>query len=121
MSFFKKLKLIWMKRNTRVYLSGKMSGLKNYGKENFDRAEKQLRQEGFTKIVNPYKLGIKLSKKLHRKLEDISYEEFLKNDLIELLKCNMIYMLENWADSRGCTIERKLAIDCNIFIMYERK
>lgn len=41
----------------------------------------------------------------------LSWADFMRRDIMELVKCNSIYMLNNWQDSRGAKIEHQLAID----------
>ena len=95
-----------MKKVKKIYLSGKITGLseKEY-KQQFRWAEDEVRyQSGFgrIKIINPLNivpfLGIR------------SWLCFMIADIFQLLKCDEIYMLKNWRDSRGARVELMVAI-----------
>lgn len=43
-----------------------------------------------------------------------SEKKFLKGDLVILSKCDYIYMLPNWKDSKGARVEYKFAKDHGI-------
>jgi len=52
---------------------------------------------------------------------DMSWLNYIKVDIISLMGCNAIYMLDNWTNSKGAKIERKLAIDLGYKVIYEAK
>lgn len=79
-----------------VYISGKITGNKNYEAE-FNEAEIKLSKMGF-KVFNPASIK-----------EDWTYEQYMKCDLKHLLECEWIYFLPNWGTSRGARIERIVA------------
>jgi hypothetical protein len=43
----------------------------------------------------------------------------MKEDISALLTCDAIYLLKNWGDSRGARIERAIALELGIKIIYE--
>lgn len=99
----------------KVYISGKISGLTTEEAEkNFERAENYLTRITFAStnltLINPMKLE-------HN--HDKSWEEFMREDIGALLKCDAIYLLKNWGDSRGARIERAIALELGLKIMYE--
>ena len=84
----------------KVYISGKITGLIfEDALENFAKAEQQLIEKGY-EVVNPMTLN-------HD--HDKSWESYMKVDLIAMLDCTHIYMLDGWGDSRGAHIEYYLA------------
>jgi hypothetical protein len=85
-------------KQCKVYISGKITGYPKAEKE-FAEAEKKLTAAGLT-AVNPFRFN-------HD--HDESWESYMRVCIIELCKCNTIYMLPNWKDSRGAKIEYKLA------------
>lgn len=107
-----------------VYISGKMTGLPDYGKEYFEYAEKYIKQvlkentNEYLVIHNPYKMALDLSKKKGQSLEEIPREEFMKRDLRALLNCHMIFMLPNYIDSQGAQLELQIARELKIPIFY---
>lgn len=100
----------------KVYISGKISGLTTEeALNNFEIAENYLKDKFESKgvaltLINPMKLE-------HN--HDKSWEEFMKEDIGALLSCDAIYLLKNWGDSRGARIERAIALELGIEIVYE--
>ena len=94
-----------------IYLSGKMTGLPNYGFDIFDKNRDFLinsgwdvispadidREEGFDPVVS----GAEFTEE--------QYLEVIKRDYAALLKCDAIGFLNNWADSRGAKLESDFA------------
>ena len=79
----------------KVFISGPMSGYPNMNKEAFMEAEKELRAAGFS-VFNPAWL-----------LDCTGFEEddFMAIDLAALSRCNYIYQLDGWEDSKGARAE----------------
>ncbi len=92
-----------------IYLSGPMTGIKDFNKSEFEKIENLLRKKGYTKIYNPVKIGENLSKKTNKKLEEISYEKFILEDIKKLKKSKTIVMLKGWQRSKGANIEIVIA------------
>lgn len=116
---FEKLRLMWINRKCKVYISGKITGLDNY-EEIFNNAEKQLRSLGYTKIINPVTLSKKLSRKMKLPVEFIDYNDFLRYDLKHLCDCTLLYVLKNYKDSKGALIEIDLAEKLGLIIIFEK-
>jgi hypothetical protein len=94
----------------RIYVSGKITGLPiEVAYQSFYNAEKLLINLGLD-TVNPMTLN-------HD--HDLSWENYMRVDLIALLKCTHIYMLKNWHTSKGANIEYNLAKDLNLTIIFE--
>jgi hypothetical protein len=110
MRLLNKIKMMWGKRHTKVYISGKISGLPTHlWQYNFIQAEKDLRTVGYTRIVNPYRLSKQIAKKLRTPIDEIGYEVFLSKDLEELCKCNLVVLQNNWLESDGALLENYIA------------
>ena len=80
----------------KIYIAGKINGLKNY-REVFKAAEDKLVAEG-NAVMNPAVLG-----------EGFDYEVYLPICLLMLQSCDVIYMLNNWSDSKGAKVELNYA------------
>ena len=92
-----------------IYIAGKITGLPiEEARANFEKAEKKLTKQGF-KVVNPMKLPHNHDKK---------WESYMKECITELLKCDSIYLLKNWAMSRGAIMEFEIAMKLDIEINY---
>ena len=101
---------------TRVYLSGKITGLteEEYTR-NFDRAEQHYRSAGF-EVLNP----VKISKALLKHKPDATYEDFMTADLKALQTCDCIALIAGWEDSPGAAREKAEAERLGLEIMQLR-
>ncbi len=97
---------------TQVYISGRITGLTDEEvSKNFNKAEAFLNETEHYYPVNPLKLE-------HR-WHDQSWSSFMKVDIQALCKCNAIYMLNNYKESKGALIELQLARDLGMKIIFE--
>ena len=88
----------------RVYISGKISGTNiEDARDDFELAEIQLQKMGHD-VINPFKI---------KHPENDFWEGYMKRDIIELMKCDAIYPLKGWQNSRGAKIEVQLAKELN--------
>lgn len=95
----------------KIYISGKITGLKfKEAYQLFEGAEKEIIELG-GEPVNPTKLV--------EQVKGWTWEDYMEKDLGLLLRCNGIYMLRNWMDSKGAKIEHTLAVEMGIKIFYE--
>lgn len=83
----------------RVYVSGPMTGLPGLNFPAFHAAADMLRRAGH-EVVNPADEGSG---------DGLSYEEYLRRDLVALLDCNAICMLRGWEASKGARVEEHMA------------
>lgn len=94
-----------------LYLSGPMSGIKDYNFPAFDEAAESLRQVGYT-VVSP--------SEGHGELPGmVPWCEYLRRDLIGLLShAHGVALLEGWTNSQGSQIEVGVAdvvgIECKL-------
>ncbi len=93
----------------RVYISGKITGIENEAPFLFETAEKHLFSQGF-RPINPLKLN-------HN--HDKSWHNYMKEDIKALCDCDIIYMLNNWAESKGAIIEKEIANHLGMKVVYE--
>jgi hypothetical protein len=94
----------------KIYISGKISGLPEAEAfKNFDTATEILVAMGYS-VVNPMYLPHN-----HEK----TWEAYMKEDIEALMKCDAIFMLKNWRDSKGAKIEHDLAECLNFKIFYQ--
>ena len=100
-------------RNARVYISGPMSGVdRRLYLEMFKRAEQSLRSHGYTKIVNPIRVWACRWPWLYR---IVGYRLTLLYDIWLLMRCDQIYKLPGWRDSKGANIESCVAYHFKIW------
>ena len=100
------LQRVILKQN-KVYISGKITGREKEAEKEFAEAEKKLTAAGLTP-VNPFSFN---------KDHDQTWESYMRVCIIELCKCNTIYMLPNWKDSRGARLEYKLAKKLGLHVL----
>ena len=79
----------------KVYISGRMTGLPEWGFPAFNAAAAALRLLGF-EVFNPADNGVDPAK---------PWEEYLKYDLIKVIESNRVYVLTGWEESRGARLE----------------
>jgi hypothetical protein len=92
----------------RLYISGPISHHDlNERKEAFSITEKWLNNRGF-QVCNPMKNGLS---------SNASWSEHMRTDLKMLLKCDAIYMMDEWFLSKGCKMELDVASSCDIKIL----
>lgn len=92
----------------KIYISGAITGDSNY-KAKFEKAKKELEVNGY-RAVNPAEFELP---------ESATWEDYMKQDLALLLKCDGIYMLKDWEESRGARIEQFLAKELHLQVQYE--
>lgn len=97
----------------RIYISGPMTGLKRTDYiERFNLAEQILRQEGYTNIVSPLRVWTSRFPWLFR---IVGYRLTLLYDLWLLMRCQRIYKLPGWRESRGAQIESCVAFNFSVW------
>ncbi len=84
----------------KIYISGRISGLP-IGEviAKFKEAEQKIRHFGF-EPVNPFDNGLPL---------EAEWADQMGRDIAMLLRADSIYMLPDWRESRGATIEYLIA------------
>lgn len=98
----------------KIYISGKIGeeGLSDATLEKFARAEQMLKAKGF-ETFNPTTSG--LGWQAEYNVENATYktsfyQEILLCDLVQLAKCDAIFMLADWYRSSGANVELDFAV-----------
>jgi hypothetical protein len=107
----------------KIYVSGPMTGYKDYNYPKFQKIAKELRERGYD-VVDPatdvkpmLKSGEQVTiERLHELVDsgEVSEKEawrcFLRGDIVALMmECDAIYLLKNWRQSKGARFERTCA------------
>ena len=96
-------------RKIKYYISGKITGLQpSECATRFGKAEEHLTAQGFD-VVNPLSHTI-----------SAHWEVQMIVDIRLLLDCDAIYMLSNWEQSTGATLEHYIADSLGLIVEYER-
>lgn len=93
----------------KVYLSGQITGLPiEVARANFKRAEKIIREMGMIP-VNP----------IAEADQSWSWDKLMIRAIMLLLTCEAIFMLDNWMLSKGARIEKSIAEELELRIIFE--
>lgn len=84
----------------KVFISGPMSGYPDWNKPAFMRAESELKAAGFS-VFNPAWLNVD---------EHWTNQDLMAIDLAALSRCDYIYQLEGWENSKGARAEYMAAV-----------
>lgn len=94
----------------KIYISGQISGLPfDETKAKFENIESELIAQGY-EVVNPIKNGIPYN---------APWEVHIAMDILLLIGCEAIYLLPDWAYSKGATLEKKIAEFTGKEIIYQ--
>ena len=83
----------------KIYIAGKISGDKNY-KKKFAKTERILRKKGHS-VMNPAQLIV---------YKDFTWFDYMMVSGAMQRRCEAVYFLPDWSQSKGATIELKRAI-----------
>lgn len=100
---------------TKLYVAGPMAGKEDHGIPAFERAAKALRDRGFD-VVSPAELTLAEFGTVEE-ARKATWEHHMKRDIAALVFCDGLAMLNGWQDSRGATLERKIAMTLDIRVM----
>lgn len=89
----------------KIYIGGSITGNPNYIKD-FETAEKLLISQGHA-VINPVKN------------EGFEYKDYIDMGLNELMKCDVLYLLNGWEHSSGALLEFNYAKTVGLEIVYE--
>lgn len=95
----------------RIYISGPMTGIPESNFPAFHAEAERLRTLGYD-VVNPAEIDHPDGSK---------YNDWLRADLVQLLTCDTIAVLDGWLNSNGAQLEVQLAhrIGMPIFVSRE--
>lgn len=95
----------------KIYISGAISGIHiQVVTDRFKKAETEIAAKGH-EPVNPLNNG--LDKK-------DSWLNHMRADIKMLLDCDAIYMMAGWPDSRGAIIEKQLAENLGLKVIFQK-
>lgn len=98
----------------KVYICGAMSGLPDCNYPAFHAAAAQLRAKGYD-VLSPaeYHKRARLNEPRSGDLE-VPWSTWLRRGLRLMLKCDEVFVLEGWEQSRGATLEVQVARELSI-------
>ncbi|MCM1168816.1 MAG: DUF4406 domain-containing protein [Bacteroides sp.] len=99
-------------RDLRIYISGKVTGMPLESvRGKFAVAKAFLESIGF-EAVNPMESGLPA---------DAPWEQHMVKDFEMLLSCDAIYMMSDWVESKGASIEHDIAKRLDIKMFFEEE
>lgn len=99
-----------MEKKKKVYISGPITGTKDY-MSRFSTAHLSLARQGYS-VVNPAMVNAMLP-------EDTTYDEYMDMSFVMLDMCNSVYMLDGWENSKGACMEFERAVNNGLEIIYQ--
>lgn len=97
-----------MKQNSRIYLSGPISGTADYT-ERFKKAQEILTAEGY-RVINPANLHMVFG-------EGATWDDYMMIDLELLRMSDVLVQLPGWERSLGCQREYGVALARDMIIL----
>lgn len=101
-----------------VYISGQITGKKDYNYNVFLGMERTLEDLGYN-VFNPVSASFEMAEKRHCHVFDLLRCDIMANDIMNLLRCNDIIMLSGWEHSKGAILEHNIAREIGIVIHYD--
>jgi Domain of unknown function (DUF4406) len=96
-----------VKKPTRVYIAGPMTGLPGFNYATFNAIAKELRRLG-CEVENPAENPDPPGKE---------WAGYMRMAIAQLVKCDTLVLLPNWHTSRGADLERRLALELGLRVM----
>jgi len=92
----------------RIYIAGKVTNNENFI-EDFQRKAHELKKDGF-EVINPI---------VEQYIGVLTYNEWIEHGIWLLDKCDAIYMMDGWKESRGAKIEYTYACGKGLMVLGE--
>ena len=102
------LELAALSRQRRIYIAGPMTGIAEHNFPAFFAAEAHLCTQGW-EVENPARHGV---------IEAAHWEDYLRYDIVRMMRCSTIYLLPGWTRSRGARLEYKIATGLGMYLVY---
>ena len=93
----------------RIYIAGPMTGLPELNFPAFNAEAQFLRSLGFD-VVNPAEINPDHA---------MPWNECMRRDIAELVKCDAIRLLPGWESSKGATLEHHIAERLGMSVMVD--
>lgn len=105
-------------RKRKIYIAGPMTGLARWNRPAFEEAARTLRAQGW-EVVSPVEVGDAFGSQNTIVTTPGLLDAVIDEELAQLAKCDAIYLLRGWQDSRGTRTELYLALEKGLDIIIE--
>ncbi len=96
----------------KIYISGPITGIKDNNKVEFGKAAGLLISMGH-ETYTPFDVT--------PTRDDYIWEDYMKLDIVALMGCDAIYLLDGWERSKGARLEKTLAESLGLAVYYQGK
>ncbi len=101
-----------------VYIAGPMTGIARWNRPAFVKAAKQLREQGW-EVTSPVEIADAFGSQNTIVTTPGMLDAVIEAELEALAKCDAIYLLAGWEDSRGAKRELWLALEKGLEVIVE--
>lgn len=97
----------------KIYISLPITGYDLQERKRYADSVKKRLQQVYTdsEIVTPFEVNPD---------QELSYAEYMGNDIATLLASDAVYFCKGWGKSRGCRLEHSAAMEYKISKIYEQ-
>lgn len=96
-----------------VYIAGPMAGKKDLNRAAFNEMERKLAKLGAKTVYNP----VRLAAFAFDGTRGMTREEIMRQDVSDLMHCDVAVFLPGWNRSRGAKLEHELAEQLGIPVL----
>ena len=107
-----------MMTGRRIYIAGPMTGVPRFNRPRFEEAARILRVQGWT-VENPAEIGAAFGSDNTIVTTPGMLDAVIEAELAALAKCDAIYLLAGWEESRGAKRELWLALEKGLEVIVE--
>lgn len=97
-------------KNKHIYICGKMTGIENYNYPKFKETTSMFRDKG---------ISVKCPTEVNNKKEDWDWKKYMRENIKQMLDCDVLYVLEGHETSKGANMEIDIAQKLEIPVIYE--
>ena len=105
-------------RKRKIYIAGPMTGIARWNRPAFVKAAKQLRGLGW-EVTSPVEIADAFGSQNTIVTTPGLLDAVIDEELAQLAKCDAIYLLRGWQNSRGTRTELYLALEKGLDIIIE--
>ncbi len=103
----------------RIYVAGPMTGVAQWNRPAFVKAAERLREIGW-EVTSPVEIADAFGSQKTIVTTPGLLDTVIDEELAQLTKCDAIYLLTGWENSRGAKTELLLALEKGMDVITER-